>query len=215
MANVRGDLYAAQIPSQPDGSLVEYYVSATDNGGWTGTSSSDVAGNPCRYVVGYRPPMVFINEFGADNEATLSDEDEPGEFPDWIELYNPGSHAVDLGGRYLSDDLGDPTRFRIADGVVIPAGGFLLFYADNDPEQGSLHTNFRLNRGGESVGLFDIDANANRPIDTYTFGPQFPDVSQRRYPNGGPDWILSRTPTPGRAGVALKYLPMLLKRTMR
>jgi hypothetical protein len=157
---------------------------------------------------------VLINEFGADNETTLSDEDEPGEFPDWVELYNPGPHAVDLGGRYLSDDLSDPTRFRIAEGVVIPAGGFLLFYADNDPEQGPLHTNFRLSRGGESVGLFDIDANANRPIDTYTFEPQFPDVSQRRYPNGGPDWIMSRTPTPGRAGVALRYLPTLLKRAM-
>ena len=54
-----------------------------------------------------------------------------GDFPDWIEVYNPGPDLLDLGGLYLTDDLNDPTQFRIPDNTFISAGGFILFWADN------------------------------------------------------------------------------------
>jgi hypothetical protein len=149
----------------------------------------------------------------ADNVTALEDPDEPGEFPDWIELYNPGPTPIDLGGKYLTDDLNDPTKFKIEDGLSIPAAGFVLFYADDDPEQGPFHTNFGLSNNGESIGLFDDGATGNQPIDLYTFGPQAADSSERRFPDAGGNWISSRTPTPGRGGVA-GYLPIVLKRAM-
>ena len=34
-----------------------------------------------------------INEVMADNKVTLSDPDEPGEAPDWLEIYNPTSQS--------------------------------------------------------------------------------------------------------------------------
>jgi len=79
---------------------------------------------------------LFVNEFMADNDTTLEDPDEPGDYPDWFEIYNPGSETVDLSGLYLTDDLSDPTQFQIPDGLSIPAGGYLLFYADDDAGQG-------------------------------------------------------------------------------
>jgi len=168
-----------------------------------------------RYVVGYHPPPLSVNEFMADNVATLEDPDEPGEFPDWVELYNPGPAPIDLGGKYLTDDLADPTKFQIADGLVIPVGGFVLFYCDGESEQGPLHTNFRLSKSGESIALFDADATGNQLIDAYTFGLQTPDVSERRYPNGGDTWLAFRTPTPGKADIPIfVYLPVLSKRAM-
>jgi hypothetical protein len=141
----------------------------------------------------------------------LLDPARPGEFSDWIELYNAGPTSVDLSGKFLTDDLGDPRKFRIPIGLSIPAGGFALFYADNDPGQGPFHTNFGLNRTGESIGLFDSDANNNVPLDAVTFGSQIADVSLRRYPDGGATWGMSLTPSPGRAGVAAVYVPPVLK----
>ena len=205
--------YTATLPPQPDGTTVAYYVQVE---GEEGLSVTDPAGAPAstrHYVVGYQPPPLFINEFMADNATTLQDPDEMGEFPDWIELYNAGPASIDLGGKYLTDDLNDPTKFRIPDGLSVPAGGFVLFYADSDPGQGPLHTNFRLSRLGESIGLFDTDTTGNQLIDAHTFGPQIVDVSERRYPGGGEPWVRSRTPTPGSAHIARlpPYLPTVLR----
>ena len=200
MTELQEDVYTAQIPPLPGGSLVRYSISAVDNDDRISTRSYDDTQRPYEYIVGHEAPPVVINEFMADNERVLGDPGELYEFPDWIELHNAGPDPVDLGGRYLTDDLDNPTKFRIADGVSIPAGGFLLFYADNDTDQGPRHANFRLNRNGGSVGLFDIDAAGNQPLDTYTYGSQIANVSEGRYPDGGDTWIFLTGPTPRSAG---------------
>ena len=46
-------------------------------------------------------PTVYISELMASNKSTL--RDERGLFPDWLELYNYGSEAAELGGFSLSD----------------------------------------------------------------------------------------------------------------
>jgi hypothetical protein len=72
-----------------------------------------------------------------------------------------------------------------------------------------------LSKNGESLALFDTDVTGNQLIDAYTFGLQAPDVSERRYPNGGDTWLAFRTSTPGRADIpVLVYLPVLSKRAL-
>lgn len=56
---------------------------------------------------------LVINEFMADNKKTLEDPNEPGEHPDWIELYNASDAPITLNGLYLTDDANDPMRWRI------------------------------------------------------------------------------------------------------
>jgi len=56
---------------------------------------------------------LYINEFMADNDTTIQDPDGNGGYPDWIELYNGGPTAIDLGGMYLTDDPCDPTKWMI------------------------------------------------------------------------------------------------------
>lgn len=56
---------------------------------------------------------LVINEFMADNDATVEDPQEPGQYPDWIELYNASDEAVTLNGLYLTDDMNEPTKWRI------------------------------------------------------------------------------------------------------
>ncbi|NGO39706.1 hypothetical protein G4L39_09915 [Limisphaera ngatamarikiensis] len=142
--------------------------------------------------------QVRINEFMASNTRTIADPAD-GDYDDWFELYNAGTNEVDLAGYYLTDNLLNPTKYRIPPGVKIPAGGFLLVWADEETHQNGqgpgLHVNFKLSASGEALGLFAPDGSV---VDSFTFGPQKPDVSQGRYPDGAdlPLVELSR-PTPG------------------
>ena len=77
---------------------------------------------------------------------------------------------------------------------MIQPGQFLVFYADEDPAQGSTHVDFKLSNSGEAVGLFDRDGLT--AIDTVSFGTQVKDVSYGRYPDGTGTWGTMTTPTP-------------------
>jgi hypothetical protein len=117
----------------------------------------------------------------ASNESTLADPAD-GDFEDWIELFNPGETAIDLSGWFLSDDPGDPFQFRIPPGVLLPAEGFLVLWADgeveqNEPTAGSVHLNFRLAAAGESIVLSAPDGSL---VDRVDFGEQSPDKSMGR-----------------------------------
>jgi hypothetical protein len=148
-----------------------------------------------RYLVGYAPPGVRINEFLADNASV--NRDEAGEYDDWVELYNDSAVAVVLDGLYLTDDVAQPTRWPFPAGTTIPPGGYLLVWCDGDTGQGPLHASFRLDRDGEEIGLFDSDAHGNVPLDTVVFGPQQEDISYGRLPDGTDGWEALDPPTPG------------------
>ncbi len=155
---------------------------------------------------------VYINELLAINDAVISDE--AGEFDDWIEFYNPGATSIDLGGYYLTDDLSNPTAWEIPTdnptATTIPAGGYLLFWTDGQPDQGTLHGPFKLSGAGEQVGLFMPDGIT--PIDTVTFPSQIKDISYGRQPDGGDAFLNFAEATPGgsnnTAGSAFAVAPI-------
>jgi hypothetical protein len=146
-------------------------------------------------------PTVLINEIMADNAGSFEDPDEPLEYPDWIEVYNPSPIPVHMGGMYLTDDPDKPQLFRIPDGVMVPAFGYLVFVADEEPEQGPLHTNFKLSKGGETVALYDTESQGYRLLDQVSYDGLGPDVSYGRFPNGGADWKTLGASTPGGANL--------------
>ncbi len=61
---------------------------------------------------------LVINEFMADNERTIEDPCEAGEYPDWIELYSASDSPITLNGMYLTDDVNDPTSWQIPPAVT-------------------------------------------------------------------------------------------------
>jgi hypothetical protein len=73
---------------------------------------------------------------------------EKDPYVDWVEIYNEGDEAIDIGGMYLTDDLEEPTKWKIPDNfpweTTIGPKGYLLVWADGDPEQGPLHVDFGL-----------------------------------------------------------------------
>jgi len=146
---------------------------------------------------------VVINEFLASNTRTL--ENPQGEYEDWIELHNPTGAAIDVGGMYLTDDGGDPTKWRIpADEpslTRISPGGYLVIWADGDTADTGLHANFRLSATGEEIYLYAADGTTL--LDGVTFGPQRPDVSYGRFPDGVGQWRFLASPTPGSENAAV------------
>ncbi len=146
---------------------------------------------------------VFINEFMVSNSLTIADEF--GEFDDWVEIYNAGLVSFNVGGKFVTDDLTNPTKWQIPntspDLTTIPPGGYLLLWFDGSPDQGVLHADPKLGSSGEQIGIFDTDGFT--PLDTLTYGPQATDISLGRSPDGGPNFVAFSTPTPGSAnGIA-------------
>jgi hypothetical protein len=141
------------------------------------------------------PLSVRINEWMAANTTTLLDP-VTGKYSDWFELYNYGATAADLGGYYLTDNLTNQFQFQIPSGWTIPPHGFLLVWADGKSTNGTpdLHVTFKMNKDGESLGLYDSDGAA---VDFVSYGPQTNDVSEGLYPDGSANVMFLPKPTPG------------------
>ena len=125
------------------------------------------------------PGDVVINEILASNTNGATDEN--GQYEDWVELYNKTAQAQNLFGLYLTDKASNPDKWEFPNGTFIPASGFLIVWADEDSSQGPLHANFKLSAGGEFVMLSN---GASVVYDSISFGPQQPDISFGRFPNG-------------------------------
>jgi hypothetical protein len=165
-------------------------------------SSTDGQGNtsllPCEPVVeSLMPstdPKLYINEIMALNNSTIADEN--GDFDDWIEIFNGDTEPVWLGDKYLSDNISNPSKWRLPDSTMQP-GAFFLVWADNQPGQGPNHATYKLDAAGEEVGLFDAASTGYFMLDTMSFGQQFADISFGRQTDAGVPWISFTEPTPG------------------
>lgn len=164
--------------------------------------NGNISTKPCEaikyhFIESTYPPLI-INEFMAQNDTTIADE--YGEYGDWIEVYNAGNTPVYLGDKYLSDDLENPDKWQMPD-MYLSANEFVLFWADDDADKGSFHSNFKLSASGEEIGLFDAENTGFTKLDTIIFGPQQADISQGRYTDGENEWRYYVRPTPGYSNV--------------
>jgi len=141
-----------------------------------------------------RPYNLYINEWLAGNTNTIRDAAD-GKYEDWFEIYNPGTNAVDLGGLWFGDSSSSRYQVPTNGQYQVPAGGHLLVWADNEPNQNSplrdLHVGFQLGKGGDSITLYAADRSTI--IDSVSFVNQTDDISQGRYPDGSLD-ILPLSP---------------------
>lgn len=142
------------------------------------------------------PPSVLrINEFMADNEHNLEDED--GGRSDWIEIYNPGPADANLGGWSLTDTSTNLTKWRFPS-ISLGANKYLIVFASGknriSPSGPFLHTNFELNEAGSYLALVDPTTNV-----VSSFGSAYPvqatDMSYGQADAFTQGYFL--TPTPG------------------
>lgn len=158
---------------------------------------------------------LYINEFMASNDFAYPDPN--GDYDDWIEIYNAENEPIDIGGMYITDDLDEITAWQIPtsapDQTTIPADGFLVLWADDEPDQGVLHLEIKLSADGEDIGLTAEDGVTI--IDQITFGPQTTDVSYGRYPDGSDNWVFMPDFTPGAPNdLGVVLLPVVINEFM-
>jgi hypothetical protein len=77
---------------------------------------------------------------------------------DAVELYNPTPTNVNISGWLLTDDFFTPAKYRMPEGTVIPANGYLTLDAN---QFGAGAAGFLFSEYGEQVYLFSADANTN------------------------------------------------------
>jgi hypothetical protein len=133
---------------------------------------------------------IVINEIMPANKATCADDQ--GKYADWVELYNRGDTAVDLGGYSLTDNPATPRKGVLAAGVSIAAKGALVFWADGSA--GTTHLPFKLSKAGEEIALFDP---AGKELDHFAWTDAQSDLSYAREPDGSGAFVTCAQPTCG------------------
>ena len=194
-------LFTGRLAALGRPATVEVAARATDATGQARTT-------PYQTVRVAAPALgLVVNEFLASSTGAAL-RDEAGDADDWIEIHDPTAAPVALLGYTLTDDLATPARWAFPD-VSVPAGGYLIVWADDEPAEGALHATFRLGASGEAVGLFRSGVQA----DAVTFGPQTTDISTGRSPDATGPLVPFGQPTPGAANptpVAAEGAPAVL-----
>ncbi len=193
-------------PVEPDGqgpSLELHELGLENMVSYNWRSSYNDGGTPGKANTASIISGLFINELLASNSGINTDEYE--ESDDWIEVYNSTDKPVNMGGLFITDNFDSPFKYQIplydSKATTIPAGGFILLWADGDPTQGACHLSFRLEQAGEQLGLVQRLDGETRFIDSLSFGDQLTDISYGRYTDGSNNWYAFHQPTPGQSNI--------------
>ncbi|MDB4798163.1 lamin tail domain-containing protein [Verrucomicrobia bacterium] len=109
--------------------------------------------------------------------------------PDFIEFFNPTDEVLDIGGMWLSDKSEQLDLYQIPQQTTITPGTFLPIPVSEEL------TGFAVSSFGDQVFLTTEDLTS--VVTAYAFGPQPPDSSIGRFPDGGSNWFRSTNPSPG------------------
>ena len=159
---------------------------------------------------------VVINEVQSANDSTLTIQiakvsavgGKVDDEPDWVELHNNGSAAVDLSGWGFSDKASKPFKYTFPEGASIAAHGYLLLIADEREQSEDVtsdaptryHIPISLSTDGETLILTSKDSSYSH---TVAFGMLPCDTSCGFASDGTP--VYYATPTPEAANSAQTY----------
>jgi hypothetical protein len=133
---------------------------------------------------------------GAVNQVKINEWLTAGVNPypdDFVELYNPQTLPVNVGGTFLTDQpVGDQLRSPIAALSFIGPRGYLVFTSGNGNTADEI--NFGLASEQGEIALRGADGRA---IDAIVYGPQQLGLSQGRCADGEASFKRLVSPTPG------------------
>ncbi len=122
--------------------------------------------------IDFSSPVILINEFQCDPEG-------------WVELFNPSSETLDIGGYFVSDNPADLLKYRIPDGSIVMGNGFVAL---DKAELGFLMPS-------SDGGIFFVSPDGGKILDAFTYGQQRSGMSYGRYPDGSQNWYFLNSPT--------------------
>lgn len=143
--------------------------------------------------------IPVINEFMSSNSSVLQDYE--GEYPDWIEIFNPSNESINLSGYYLSDDEEDTQKWVFPDIDLSPSQYLIVFASGKDVLfSEEIHTNFKIKQSGENLILSNSEGEILQniqPIEVPT------DYSYSCIPDGDTQNMHLSIATPGSVNIEL------------
>ncbi len=127
--------------------------------------------------------IIVMNEIYSRGGGTVHPD------PDWIELYNASTAAVDISGYKIYDSGGNggtKPKMTIPNGTSIAAKGFYVVVTDISTSVNP--AGFGLSSSGEEVWL---ENSTGVVIDNYTFGAMAETQTFSRVPNGGTFYLVN------------------------
>lgn len=176
---------------------IEFYFSR--NWGGSGCNSTFNFSNRREVTLTYGTIIygdgpIYINEYSASNRSI---NDGFGRTEDWIELYNANpTDFFDLSGYYLSNSAANPTQWQVQNGIIPPNSRLLIICSKRDISSGMVqHTNFNLTQlRPDQVVLANPQGQI---IESHEMFVTQTNHSYGRLTDGGNDWGVFNTPTPG------------------
>jgi hypothetical protein len=167
-------------------------------------ASSALGGSPGADDPPFTVPPVLINEILTHTESGV----------DFIELFNPTTNTVNIGGWFLTDDPAVPKKYRIADGTFLGPLSYVVFNETNFNATPGTNGSFSLNAHGDDAYLFSGDSNTNltgydhgfsfaAAIDEETFGRYVISTGEAQFTG-------QITPTPGAANAGPRIGPIVI-----
>ena len=144
--------------------------------------------------------ILIINEIMASNLGTAMSP--ATNFDSWIEIYNPGDEAVDLGGMYLSDDAANPTLWHMPkDMGSVPAKGFKVVWIGSNNIK-TTQAPFKLDCDGGAIYLSDKNGQL-------VTSEEYPEAMSRtawaRQTDGTGEWGWTADATPGKTNATAEF----------
>ena len=114
-------------------------------------------------------------------------------FDSWIEVYNPGETAVNLGGMFLSVDPGNQYQWQMPNNMgIVPANGFKVIWLGSNNIKNN-QAPFKLDCDGGTVFLSDKNGDL---ITKQNYPEAMSRTAYARKTDGGNEWGWTATPTP-------------------
>lgn len=154
---------------------------------------------------------IKVNEVSAGNSIYCNDYFKRN---DWFELYNNTDQDLDAAGLYVSDDVNNPLKFQIPAGggavnTIIPAGGYLVVWADGLTPLSQMHASFKLSNAVDQVVIvsssdefvrnnaryFEDHPGLASFVDVLPYGIHLGEQSVGRFPDGGSTFYVMNRPT--------------------
>ena len=137
---------------------------------------------------------IYVNEYYKRN--------------DWIELYNTTDEEIDIEGMYLTDDVDNPTKYKITRGstaanTTIKPHGYIIVWCDKLQTNSMLHSSFKLSAEGGTVMLSSQDMTWS---DKLIYAAHNGDETVGRYPDGTDNVYLMNIPTIEKTNIRTSYL---------
>ncbi len=127
----------------------------------------------------------------------------------WVEFYNPTHTSISLAGTYVTDDKNDPKKFAIPSSIGrIAPGDYATLWFDHNSTQGNYggqaqnQVPFKLDSEGDTLYIFDVDGNL---LLSQAYPAGIPRCSWARTTDGGEEWSMSSTPSPGKSNAGSKF----------